>query len=109
MSSPDSIAKKLRSIASSIDRSESPSLDLVRRDLRRVLVAAKIDAESKKIAESIVRLAQEIEEFSPWDMEEGEILVSKFDFAKSTDNPEKIESSLNLVKRQIDKFVSVLK
>lgn len=63
----------------------------------------------KHIASLMFRLAKD-DELSLWDYEEGERVKEWYDYAqKEVSDSEKLESSLNSLKRWIDKFINVIK
>ena len=67
------------------------------------------DIRMVKIAAEIIRVAEEEEmELSLWDTVEGDDVSAAFEEAKLKDDPAKLESSLKLVKRKIDTFVTSL-
>lgn len=70
--------------------------------------AKMIKTACKHIASLMVRLAKE-EELGLWDYEEGERVKEWIDYAqKEVTDGEKLESSLNSLKRWIDKFIKVI-
>lgn len=61
-----------------------------------------------KVANEMIRVAEEEMELSLWDTVEGDDVNAAMDTAKRKDDPEKLESALKLVKRKIDNFIKFL-
>jgi hypothetical protein len=103
---PKVISSRLRQIASSIESNEFPDRNIVRKAVTQVVAALERPQRMRRVAAEIMRLALEGLIESPWDLESGGLVVDKFDFARRKHDPEDLQSALNLVKRQIDKFVN---
>jgi hypothetical protein len=69
-----------------------------------------MDSVCRQIASVMIHIADEAETLGLWDLDEGERTKAKWDHALQEDqNEENLESRLNLVKRQIDKFIQEMK
>jgi hypothetical protein len=128
---PSQVAASLSKIAARIENSKQPQVSEVVRDLSEVLseidtpqvrkAAWKVSGPAvtvrptrvstketcRKIAGLMVRLAEDNN--SPWDLDDGERTEAKWKEARGENEKENLESKLKLLKRQIDKFIEVIK
>lgn len=95
------------SVASSVARVEAASRVSVAQANRQAAALLR-DIQLVKVANEMIRLAEEEMELSLWDTVEGEDVDAAMGTAKQKEDPEKLESALKLVKRKIDTFIKSL-
>ena len=134
MFTPDQAAGLLRRIATKIDASEQPSVELVRSKLKLVASVLVRQQRVERIAREMLQIAADDDEIqkelhewakdqeekrkhgdtseddiSIWDMEEGKALESEMKYTRKQEEPKKLEFALKGLKTEIDHFLTELK
>jgi len=112
--SPNRVSAELRHIASIIESSEKPSLELVTKDIASIVDklqgSDKIKIASRKMAKYMLTVAEEIEEIdiSEWETEQGQHVEENYEQAQKFEEGDKLETAVKMLKRSIDKFLGQL-